>query len=388
MDEVLKIKDTGEFTKKIKEQIALIDKYKEMTKGKAVPQFEEMRDVLKKVILPESLKQRIFDEKLRTSQMMRNDLEADINMLRVAYEKLEAENNERLRNIGKIGATSEFGIALTRMQEIFIKALPSINFKDIQERANLLAGNIDLFTKAPTKTGAESVINQSKELLQTLEPLAKKLRGAGTNIDLAAAKTIENYINRLKYIITELRGDEVNKALVDNILKQRKIEASLNTLYTKMEASFGIQIKYLNLATENASKFESIYERIGKAVDKLAISQKELTLGAFNMREYEGLAAFYGYPEPKAFGGHVHGSDNIPALLSHGEYVVNAGASRKFYSQLVAMNSGVKRFASGGSVINGDFNVTLQSSGNEHVDVVRIGKALRREIRRGTVSLV
>ena len=90
-----------------------------------------------------------------------------------------------------------------------------------------------------------------------------------------------------------------------------------------------------------------------------------------------------------ALGG-MSGSDTIPAMLSPGEFVVNAASTRRFYSQLVNMNS-VGRFASGGPVGNhvnvGDVNVSMHSSGNETVDVVRIGKLLQREIRRGTVSL-
>jgi TP901 family phage tail tape measure protein len=101
-------------------------------------------------------------------------------------------------------------------------------------------------------------------------------------------------------------------------------------------------------------------------------------------------------PRPKAGGGLAHfagggmyGSDKINALLSPGEFVVNAGASRKFYSQLVAMNSGSRNYAGGGSVNTsvGDINISMHGSGNASTDVVRLGKLLRREIRRGTVRL-
>jgi hypothetical protein len=92
----------------------------------------------------------------------------------------------------------------------------------------------------------------------------------------------------------------------------------------------------------------------------------------------------------RAFGGMVsRGTDSILALLSPGEYVMNAKSTRKYYSQLVAMNSAIPGFASGGPVtnVNGDFNISLQPSGNNSADVQEIGRLLRREIRRGTVSL-
>lgn len=89
-----------------------------------------------------------------------------------------------------------------------------------------------------------------------------------------------------------------------------------------------------------------------------------------------------------AGGGRPYGSDKIPAMLSPGEFVVNAGASRKFYSQLIAMNSGARNFSGGGNVTSnvGDINISLQPSGNVSHDVVKLGKMLKREIRRGTVS--
>jgi hypothetical protein len=92
----------------------------------------------------------------------------------------------------------------------------------------------------------------------------------------------------------------------------------------------------------------------------------------------------------KAFGGMVsRGTDSILALLSPGEFVVNAAASRRFYSQLVAMNSAIPGFAAGGPVTNvtGDFNIHMNSSGNATADVQEIGRLLKREIRRGTISL-
>jgi hypothetical protein len=78
----------------------------------------------------------------------------------------------------------------------------------------------------------------------------------------------------------------------------------------------------------------------------------------------------------------------MSAMLSPGEFVVNAKSARRYHSQLIAMNAG--NMASGGTVgttINGDFNISLNATGNSQVDAVRIGRLLQREIRRGTVKL-
>ena len=89
----------------------------------------------------------------------------------------------------------------------------------------------------------------------------------------------------------------------------------------------------------------------------------------------------------KAKGGMMKGSDRIPALLSPGEFVVNADSTRKFYSQLVGMNSGAQGFNKGGSTTTvGDISVNMQSSGSESYDAVKLGRALQRQVRRGTLK--
>ena len=82
------------------------------------------------------------------------------------------------------------------------------------------------------------------------------------------------------------------------------------------------------------------------------------------------------------------GIDRIPAMLSRGEFVVNARSTKRFYSQLQAINSGqAPTFRSqGGAVTNvtiGDINVQGGST------PTKTGRAiafeLRREMRRGSI---
>lgn len=90
-----------------------------------------------------------------------------------------------------------------------------------------------------------------------------------------------------------------------------------------------------------------------------------------------------------ASGGPV-GTDRIPAWLSEGEYVMNAKATRRFYSQLVAMNAGVKPIyrQDGGPVTNiGDINVSVTGAQTSKQTARDIAAALRRELRRGSTTL-
>lgn len=83
-----------------------------------------------------------------------------------------------------------------------------------------------------------------------------------------------------------------------------------------------------------------------------------------------------------ADGGHVSGpgtsrSDSIPAMLSDGEFVVNANATRKHRAALEAINAGkAPMLASGGIVSRNAFsnvyspslNISVAGSGNQRQD--------------------
>lgn len=89
-----------------------------------------------------------------------------------------------------------------------------------------------------------------------------------------------------------------------------------------------------------------------------------------------------------ASGGSV-GTDTVPAMLSPEEFVMKASSARKFASQLVAMNAGVRPVfrSDGGSVTNiGDINVSV-TGGSSRQTARTIATELRRELRRGTSTL-
>ena len=97
-------------------------------------------------------------------------------------------------------------------------------------------------------------------------------------------------------------------------------------------------------------------------------------------------------PKTSFAGGRISfGTDTVPAMLTPGEFVVNRMATNRFLPQLLAMNSGIvpQSFAGGGQVtnVNGDFNISLASSGQTETDIVAIGRGLKNEIRRGRLTL-
>jgi len=102
---------------------------------------------------------------------------------------------------------------------------------------------------------------------------------------------------------------------------------------------------------------------------------KKKSLGGMIYRQYGGFLP--------------RGTDTIPAMLSPGEFVVNAKSARRFYTQLVAMNAGtqpVYRHA-GGPVTNiGDISIKVEGAPTPTQTARETMGAFRREMRRrGTV---
>jgi TP901 family phage tail tape measure protein len=142
---------------------------------------------------------------------------------------------------------------------------------------------------------------------------------------------------------------------------------------------------------ENAARAQASYEAAARALTQAAQTSAQANSGRGG-----GGGGGQGF----ANGGLVHyfagggfapkGTDTVPAMLSPGEFVVNAAATRQFYSQLVAINSGrapVYR-AEGGPASQtfnfGDINLVDGGNRNTARDFVN---GVRRELRRSTSTL-
>ena len=102
---------------------------------------------------------------------------------------------------------------------------------------------------------------------------------------------------------------------------------------------------------------------------------------------------------PKAHGGVINaamgqfvprGTDTVPARLTPGEFVMNKASTQRFMQQLVPMNYSQNMAQYGqpnNSMQFGDINVTVQGGQNNQQTALEIGNSLRREIRRGRLSL-
>jgi len=137
------------------------------------------------------------------------------------------------------------------------------------------------------------------------------------------------------------------------------------------------------------------------AYDAAAIAAKKVTDEQIRLNRAQSQGPGPQQPAPRMFGGFMNylsgggfpsrGTDTIPAMLSPGEFVVNARSSRKFASQLMAMNAGVPPVyrQDGGSVTHNSVNIgDIKVLGNSDPDSTAraVVSKIKREFRRGTSS--
>ena len=174
--------------------------------------------------------------------------------------------------------------------------------------------------------------------------------------------------------MSRMRARNMMRELEDLKGKTSQIETPINA---DAQAMLGFEER-INIAT--------------RAMQDLAVAAASVPApggGGFN----EDLSAEYSAKGGMAYlagGGHPRGTDMIPAMLSKGEMVMSAATTRKFASQLTAMNAGVKPsyHSHGGVTTNiGDINVTVAGGGTGRQTARAIATELRRELRRGTSVL-
>lgn len=254
-------------------------------------------------------------------------------------------------------------------------------------------------TKAPS-----AVVAQFNATVKELETIGKLLRESPQLVDQYKGRLVElsNAFNALQsgegnvrlssaFRLGFDRGTDKNEAiesfrgvLAALLATQDQLDATQKETQTVDKTVEDLRRAFKETGDAGVTAFSNIQTQVRSTISSLeALKAAAQVSGAVIQTQAGG-----GIPK-FAGGGTTYGSDKINALLSPGEFVVNPAATRKFYSQLVAMNSGTRNYAGGGNVTTnvGDVNVSMQSSGNASTDVARIGKLLRREIRRGTVKL-
>lgn len=146
--------------------------------------------------------------------------------------------------------------------------------------------------------------------------------------------------------------------------------------------SFAVIVQDIDKAVQKAIELNTVLEALNKNLP--AVKGRRPVAEDPNLDIPGGF--YGGKVKHMAFGG--RGSDDQLAMLDKREYVMNAQATQQFLPMLQAMNGGGIR----GSTVNnggniGDIHIHHNGGGTTETQVKEIAKSLRREIRRGTISL-
>lgn len=260
------------------------------------------------------------------------------------------------------------------------------------------------FTKLPTaaldesdfrdlKTAYDEYIEQIKPPAEVQEVLMQFIQDAASATSQANAKVklLKGLRGAEGGIGLEQRATEASelRTLLQDALQ--KAQAAQNALQSAEGAARQVQEGAMG-AQERVSVVSQIsMTGLISQTSLAADAMWDLASASMSVRAPSGgeLSAHGGRVGRYLAAGGPAGTDVVPAWLSRGEFVMNAKATNRFASQLVAMNAGVQpAFRSeGGSVTNiGDINVTVQGGATGRQTARSIAAELRRELRRGTIT--
>jgi len=245
-------------------------------------------------------------------------------------------------------------------------------------RKNLKTGKISERYAEYIKTLVEGFVKNPT--LEIKEALLRHL-----NAQLIGHKSSANMFDAvIKEATTAIKDIKVPQAIDDIAAKMAGYQAALVSAKNRVEALSAKMGATTDKKLDTSGKIiETFALRVG-AADKAL----EFFITRLNTSKIPGSAPpDTGTPVGKIAGGYTRGLDTIKRSLSPGEFVMNPAASNQFYGQLQAMNAGVHRADAPNNNITGDWNISVNSTGSTDTDIRAVAKGLRREIRRGRVSL-
>jgi hypothetical protein len=329
-----------------------------------------------------------------------DDVDTDSNFI--------AQALQRASSAFTVTVPSAFGIETTDRIGAFKEAVASLDVELSKALTNIRNGSLE---GVPQFTNAlQQLAIQARNAGNA--NLAKQYEALSTSISVAAEKQVAlnaKLAEQQKAAGAESAAQKTAEALKNQATNTDSASTATGDLNTKSKENVG-------LSQAQAGSTAAVAAQANIAATGLrnqAAAQRELNAaqggsggGAAPAGGVSNTAGgqiinnpFFkskGGPIYRAAGGPTgfapRGTDTIPAMLSPGEFVVNARSSRKFFSQLMAINAGRMPTyrANGGAVSNttiGDVNVNVNTSDPSQIDGRMLANALRRELRRGTINL-
>ena len=217
----------------------------------------------------------------------------------------------------------------------------------------------------------QSELRQQKRVFEGIE--------SGVNDIISSAQRGEQIdLRLLTSLSTRLESfDDINIARFEPFIKNTR--EAINSLKSAFEA----QTDFISNSTDAAaalSRQESAAKGIADNLVRGAAAQQIIAGSQFNAQAQALGGSIRGFQS----GGFARGTDTVPAMLTPGEFVVNAQSSRKFFSQLQAINAGIQPVfrEQGGNVTIGDINMTVNTTKDDPLTSPKAGQQIMRQIER------
>ena len=276
-----------------------------------------------------------------------------------------------------------------------------VETKGLEKQLSKLQNSMTIKTGGPRETAVtdqlEAIKTSVPNALEAIENLRRNMRIGDVEGMTSANTQLKIYIDQLKAVgQVDLAGsietivsemDKVSRLTPEMMQADavradiKKIEAILKALNNEMGPELSDSAAIGAQGVNNAST--AMIESANNTRD----AWREAGLAMAAASGGTPMLAHFGKMIYRASGGDARGTDTIPAMLSPGEFVMNAQSTKRFYSQLVAMNSGKSPVyrERGGSVTNvSDVNITVSGAAAPVQTARETMKAFRREMRRHT----
>ncbi len=262
--------------------------------------------------------------------------------------------------------------------------------KAIETSAQLQKDMLELKTRGLSEAGLQMIKDAGEDAPALVEALLGASDAEFKKFDDMAKKAAL----RLSDTFNEAKTDLIN-AWADGKIT----DATFNSLYDGLEKASNPK----ELGVIKGRIQQSLNDPIRIRTD-LDMTAAKNTLAAFqssglSLTAYIRMTGGAGSAQQRASGGYISGpggprSDLIPAMLSNGEYVVNAKATSRYRSLLERINAEGNRFADGGAAdgsrgvpLGGNINIVVNPSPgmDEKALAAAVSRRLAFEIKKGTI---
>ena len=312
----------------------------------------------------------------------------------------EKEINDFLLEVSKIGQTlndqfktlreskSITGFLLRGNENIaaFLESLNQLN--DAAKETD--ATNFNQLAEA-IKGLQEFFASKTPEDFEALSRASKAI----LNIDAEQAETVKTALDEIAGKLNDIEDAFAAKEARRNLLQQlseqmnisvEDIEAKVQAMIADIQSGVTAFENFERTGATSVAEVTQQFRDATKEIARLAAQARQLVAEILAARQRAQQGGYFGKYITRQAGGSI-GKDSVSILADPREFIMNAKSTSKFLPQLVAMNSGSRRFESGGPVTNnniGDINVNVTQPNSSARE---IAAQIRRELTRSTVRL-